>query len=214
MSRKLLRILVWTVVIAGAILGLLRLTAIRWWRVPSNDPWFQTSVTPTLQAGDLVVLWRLTRPTQYDLVLCPEPGAPTRVVLGRVMGEGNDLVSADQTGLSINGRHVRTERACGTFTVRDPRTAAEYEQTCSMEDVEGRLHPRGNQIPEAGPPAPLKTVKVPPGKFFLLSDNRQFPLDSRDFGVVDAASCKETVVFRLWGAKGYFDGSRRFDWIW
>jgi signal peptidase I len=59
----------------------------------------------------------------------------------------------------------------------------------------------------------MPPVTVKPGQFFLVSDNRQFPLDSRDFGPVDASTCTETIVFRLWGPGGYFNPNRRFDLI-
>ena len=63
-------------------------------------------------------------------------------------------------------------------------------------------------------PAPkFSRQEVPPGNVFLLSDNRLFPYDSRDYGSVPLDSCKETVFFRLVGIKGYLDGETRFTFI-
>jgi hypothetical protein len=54
---------------------------------------------------------------------------------------------------------------------------------------------------------------VPPGHVYLVSDNRLFPYDSRDFGPVEARSCKETVFFRLVGRGGFFDAKTRFTYV-
>jgi hypothetical protein len=56
-------------------------------------------------------------------------------------------------------------------------------------------------------------VDVPEGKWFLLSDNRVFPYDSRDYGLVDADTCKETVVGRLVSKKGWMDSKNRLNYI-
>jgi hypothetical protein len=47
----------------------------------------------------------------------------------------------------------------------------------------------------------------------LVSDNRRFPYDSRDYGPVERATCTDTVFFRLIGPGGFFDASRRFQYV-
>ena len=74
--RKVLRFLLWTAIIVGAIVGLARATAIRWVKIPMGDPYLEASIAPTLRGGDTVILWRLTKPGFGDLVVCPEPDAP------------------------------------------------------------------------------------------------------------------------------------------
>lgn len=211
--RSLLRFLVWTAIILGSLIGLARATAIRWWQVPMDDPWLGTSVAPTLQPGDWVILWRLTRPSEGDLVRCPEPRAPERIVLGRVLGTANDDISFERGLIKVNGRSLPTERGCDEFEIAHPKTGEPFRQGCGVEDLGGRLYMRGNLIPELAAVPSMKGKTVEPGQFFLVSDNRQFPFDSRDFGTVEAASCKETVIYRLWGKRGYFDQSRRFDLV-
>jgi hypothetical protein len=51
------------------------------------------------------------------------------------------------------------------------------------------------------------------GLVYLVSDNRQFPYDSRDFGLVERATCKEMVFFRLLSAEGWKDVAHRFSLI-
>jgi hypothetical protein len=54
---------------------------------------------------------------------------------------------------------------------------------------------------------------VEAGQVFLVSDNRQLPYDSRDFGLVERATCKEMVFFRLFSAEGLKDVDHRFSLI-
>ena len=209
--RTLIRLIVWTLIIVGSLVGLARATAIRWWQVPQDDPWLGASVAPTLRPGDWVLLWRLTRPVEGDLVKCPEPKAPERIVVGRILGAANDQIAFDRGQLRRNDRNLPTERSCESFEVAHPRTGEVVQQGCSIEDFEGRLYMRGNLA--ADPPPSMKVLTIEPGSFFLVSDNRQFPFDSRDYGTVEAASCRETVVYRLWSKHGYFDSVGRFDLV-
>jgi signal peptidase I len=211
--RSVLRYIVWAAIILGAFVALARTTAIRWWQVPMDDPWLGASVAPTLQPGDWVILWRLTRPTEGDLVRCPEPNAPERIVVGRVLATGNDKIEFDKGLVRINGQNLRTERGCEGFEVNHPKTGELVPQNCGIEDFDGRLYMRGNLVQELPAIPSMKMTQVAPGEFFLVSDNRQFPFDSRDYGTVAAASCTETAIYRLWGKGGYFDRSRRFELV-
>ena len=102
MFRKLLRFLFWVALVLGILIAFLRLTAIRWWRVPSNDPYLTASISPSLRGGDLILLWRLTKPAFSDLVLCPEPKQPGRVVIGRIAGVGRDELEITGADIKVN----------------------------------------------------------------------------------------------------------------
>jgi signal peptidase I len=212
--RRLLRLLLWTAILLGALIGVARGFALRWWTVPVHDPYLQASVAPTLAGGDLVILWRLTKPRFGDLVVCPEPDAPERVVLARLAGEAGDEVTIDESNVMINGRAPRSERACNSpkFVVKDPNVGTEVEQDCQIENLNGHVHMRGSTGAHKLQPLSFKH-EVGPGKAFLLSDNRLYPYDSRDYGTVDRASCKESVLFRIVSAKGFFDEATRFTLI-
>jgi signal peptidase I len=206
------RWLFWTILSLGAIVGLLRATSIRWWRIPADDPYLDASVEPSLRGGDLVLLWRLTPPTPGELVLCPEPKHPERVVIGRMLGEDRSRVRIDGSRVFVNEKVQATEGNCADdrFTVRSP-AGGEVEQRCSMEVASGLLHERGEA--EATADLPSYEVTLQPGEVALVSDNRRFPYDSRDYGPVDRSSCNETIFFRLMGEKGFFDTSRRFQYV-
>ncbi len=210
--RKLLRFVLWTAILLGTLVGIARVTAIRWWRVPDNDPYLEASIAPTLRGGDLVILWRLTKPVYGDLVVCPEPDAPERVVIGRYLGEAGDKIRIVTDNVWINDRKLETETACTErrFTVEDPEVGTEVEQHCHREVAGNRTYMRGSAAGQRVRPQDVDQ-DVPEGRVFLVSDNRLFPYDSRDFGTVDPDTCTETVVFRLVSREGFFDVKNRLS---
>ncbi len=209
------RFLVWTAILVALVLGLLRLVAIRWIRLPENDPVLETSVLPTLEGGDLIVLWRLSKPAFGDLVLCPEPQFPTRFVIGRIAGLPGDAVALKDGAPFVNGKPFVLDRSCEPTTFRfthPDRPSEEVEQGCSWESMGGGMHTMG--YPQIGAIVPEdRKYEVPDGQWFLLSDNRHFSYDSRDYGFVDASSCKELVVARLVSRRGWSDAARRLTYI-
>jgi signal peptidase I len=207
---KFLRFTAWTLFILAALVGVLRLTAIRWWQLPLNDPYLESSVAPTLHGGDWVLLWRATSPSYGSLVLCPEPKTG-RPVIGRILGEQGDHLKLDGSALTVNGTPARSDSNCDKFQSNDPSTGIETEQSCSNEDVTGRTHARGNVPSDALKPS--TELDVPSGQVALISDNRLFPWDTREFGMVDRPTCAETVVFRLVSKDGFFDVPNRLTLI-
>lgn len=212
---SLTRFLVWSALILGVVIGVARITAIRWVRLPMNDPVFETSVLPTLEGGDLLLLWRLSQPTFGDLVLCPEPQFPDRYVVGRILGEGGDQVRLKDGQVFVNGKSFVNERSCDPPTIEYPhpdRDSEQVKQPCSWEDAAGTLHMVGGVSGAKISPFEQQS-QVPEGHWFLVSDNRLFPYDSRDFGLVDKSTCKEIVLGRLVSRRGWTDSKRRMTYI-
>jgi signal peptidase I len=211
--RALTRWAMWSLISLGVLIGILRATAIRWWRVPRNDPYLEASLEPSLRGGDLVLLWRLTPPALGSLALCPEPKHSDRVVVGRLVGEERNTVRVDGTHVYVNEKIFPTEGSCTNdhFKVKPPQGGSELELSCSMEVASGLTHPRGDAGATADIPAFEVTLKT--GEVAIVSDNRRFPYDSRDYGPVERATCTDTVFFRLIGPGGFFDASRRFQYV-
>jgi signal peptidase I len=207
------RVAMWAVISIVAVVLLFRLTAIRWWKVPADDPYLVASVAPTLRAGDWVLLWRLTPPSPGSLVLCPEPKHPDRVVVGRMVGDEGQRVKVSGTYIEVSGKRLKSEGDCkkDRFTVAPPKGGPELELRCSTEVVSNWVHERGEA--EAIAELPDFEAQVHAGEVVLVSDNRRFPYDSRDFGVVDRSTCKETVFFRLFGRDGLSHSPTRFAYI-
>lgn len=211
--QKVLRFFVWVAIVLGAAVGILRATALRWWRIPANDPELSASLAPSLAGGDLVILWRLTKPGLGSLVTCPDPDDPTAVVMGRIAAVQGNVVSLLGDEVKINGVAPQVEYNCTDLklNVINPDTLKPVELACDMEDIGGRLHERAHGKPENIPRPFQKAVGT--GQIFLLSDNRVHPFDSRHFGTLPVDSCRESVVFRLVSEKGFFDVDSRLDYI-
>jgi len=210
--RVLGRWALWSLIGFVFLIGVLRATAIRWWKVPDDDPFLEASVAPSLNGGDWVLLWRLTEPTLGSLVICPEPKHADRWVVGRMIGEERDKVSVEGSRIMVGEKAFHTEGDCAKprFKVDPPQGGNEIEQRCSLEAAHGTIHMRGEA--EATAEVPPFEAEVDDGEVLLVSDNRRFPYDSRDFGPVDRATCKEMVFFRLIG-RGFFDEATRFEYI-
>lgn len=211
--RALTRWGMWSLIALGVFIGILRATAIRWWKVPDNDPYLEASIAPSLRGGDWVLLWRLTPPALGSLALCPEPKHADRFVVGRLVGEEHNTVRVEGSRVFVNEKVFPREGSCADdhFKVAPPQGGSELELACSMEVASGLTHPRGDADSTADIPAYEVELKV--GEVALVSDNRRFPYDSRDYGAVERATCTETVFFRLFGSGGFFDSSRRFQYV-
>ncbi|HKO92841.1 MAG TPA: signal peptidase I [Polyangiaceae bacterium] len=215
MPSNLIRNLAWALFFMGILVGVARLTCLRWWQVPEDDPTLTTSLEPTLHAGDWLILWRLTPPGYGDLVMCPDPGEAGEIVVGRIAAESGDRLSIDEDGsLMVNNSRAISERHCkrASFEVSHPRTGAAVELRCDIETLGGVHHQRGLK-PQGGlRPMPVN-VTVPSGQLYLVSDNRFYPFDSREYGPVPQESCTETVIFRLVSRLGFFDTESRLNLI-
>jgi len=212
----LFRFLIWVAIFVGVIVGGLRLFFVRWLRLPENDPVFTTSLLPSLEGGDLIIVQRVTKPIFGDLVLCPEPNYPQRYVIGRILGLPGDVVRINAQAPEVNGKTFPFERICNPNTIRYPHPAMpseEVEQQCYYEALASqRVHKTGRTGGHKVTPED-RSYQVPDGQVFLVSDNRLFPYDSRDYGVVPVDSCKETVALRLVGKLGWTDVQKRMTLI-
>jgi signal peptidase I len=216
MPNSSLRFLVFTLLVVGVAVGALRLTCLRWWKVPEDDPDLTASLAPTLAPGDWLILWRATAPGFGDLVLCPDPEDPNEVFVGRIVGEPGDTLSIDDMGwVTVNNVRMRSEVACDPpkFTVPNPRSGAAVDMRCDIETLGGVHHQRALVPPTAAVKPTALRREVEAGALYLVSDNRLYPFDSRDFGPLPQASCKEAVIFRLVSRLGFSDVKKRLSWI-
>jgi signal peptidase I len=213
--RAIVKLVVWVALIVGGIVAFLRATCMRIWTMPGDDGLLSVSVMPTLEPGDVLVLWRLGTPSFGELVRCPDPDVPARFVVGRILGEQGDRVVAEQTSITVNEKVIGSRRACtpAQLTVFDPKTGEAFDESCEIEEAGGIEYTRARAThPPAQQTMPFQT-KVPAGNVFLASDNRHYHDDSRDFGPVPKDNCHERIVFRLWSARGWFDEGRRMSLI-
>jgi signal peptidase I len=208
----LFRLFLWALAVLAVICGALYLFVFDVWRVPSDDPQLTASILPTLAPGDVMLVMRKPGIGRGELVRCGDPQAPGRFVVARAMGEGGDHVAIEGESVSIDGHHAPTARACeqGRVDVLDPNTNQDEVLTCTVEDYGEMPHPTLRGTERIEPPTRITVEK---GRWFLVSDDRHFHLDSRDYGQLDEAACQH-VVFRLVGAGGLFDATRRLTVVW
>jgi signal peptidase I len=208
----LIKFLLWTAGILGAIGGFLYLTLLDFWRLPTDDAQLSVSVEPTLSAGDLVLVTRHGTPSVPYLVRCTDPDAPGRFVVGRIVGGGGDKVDLINESLTVNGGHAPSPRACvtSTVTLTNPATNSEETLNCRETEFGGITH---QVLALSDHPEPGKSTQVESGKVYLVSDNHHMHLDSRDFGPVLPSSCQH-IVARVWSRDGFGDDKHRFTFIW
>jgi signal peptidase I len=210
----LVKFVVWVTLIFGTVVLFLRATCLNAWTMPGDDALLSLSVVPTLEPGDVLLTWRAGTPAFGELVRCPDPEAPGRFVVGRILGEQGDNVVAEQSAITVNNKIVATRRACSPaqLSVFDPHTGEAFDLSCEIEDAGGIEYTRARATTPPAQVLPYRK-KVPMEHVFLASDNRHYHDDSRDFGTVPKASCHERILFRLWSARGWFDEKRRMMFI-
>ncbi len=209
---KLWRGLFWSAAFLVVIGLIARAAFVDVWVLP-DDLKMSASVAPSLAGGDAILFMRHNRPAFGDLVRCSDPDDPTRFVVGRVVGLGGDTVETNGRELSVNGKRYLGQMACAEprVSIPHPTSGSTVEIWCDQVEIAGHPHMRGSSD-KAGIFTPT-TATVGPGMLYLLSDDRSYHDDSRDFGTVPAESCTGRVIFRLWGKQGWSDDKRRLMFV-
>ncbi len=205
--RTLVRIILWVLGIASVVCIALYYTLLEPWTVPVDDPQLAVSLLPTMAAGDAVLLSRSVSAQPGQLVRCSDPDAPGRFVIGRVLAKTGSNIQIKGGLATVDRRSPPSPTRCDTPTmsVRNPGTGEDIDLDCANEELGGGYHEmlRGKTVEKDTDITPLT------GATFIISDNRVYHLDSRDFGVVNTSTCQH-ILFRLWSA----DGQKRMNLIW
>ena len=210
---KLLRVIGWTAVVLGVVGGLARALLCEGWTIPDENTRLGVSMEPSLTAGDTVLMLSHGSPGFGDLVRCTDPDDANGFVVGRVAGLSGDVVEVSGRDLAVNNKRYMSEQACPIprVTVVHPTSQKEVTISCDQVDMGGRVHYRG--YTSKADIFTATKASVTAGMVFLLSDDRSYHDDSRDFGMVPVASCKSRIFFRLWGKDGWKDDRRRLSYI-
>jgi signal peptidase I len=122
-------------------------------------------------------------------------------------------VETDGRELSVNGKRYLGEMVCAKDKVQvpHPSSGSLVNVWCDIVSIAGHPHFRGTG--EKGSITSPTKHTVGEGMLFLLSDDRTYHYDSRDFGTVPASSCSGPIVFRLWGKDGWKDEARRMTYV-
>ncbi len=205
--KVLTRILFWVLLIGGGVWGLLYLTIMEPWAVPSTDPQLLTSVQPNIFADDYLILSRHNDAQVGWVVRCADPDAPGLFVLARVVARMGETVDIQKGQVRVDNRNPLAPTRCDPpkMTVRSPVSQQDVELDCSNEELGATTH----QVLRGETAEKDTHTVVDANKVFLISDNRPMHLDSRDFGQLSVNTCQH-VLFRLWSSQE----NHRFSLIW
>jgi len=123
-------------------------------------------------------------PERGDIVVFAYPKNPEQHYVKRVIGMPGDTVEMRNGFVSVNGRMLDEPYAQRTDPLHDvysPEFAWQRAHFVGRPDDARRLRPSRDSW---GP------LAVPPGKYFVLGDNRDNSSDSRYWGFVEAAAIK------------------------
>lgn len=146
------------------------------------------SMEPTLLIGDYL----LTRPLtarevpRATIVTMHPPTDENAVWVKRVAAIGGDRVHFDNKTLILNGQPQNEPYAVHTTKYVDS-FRDQWPQLPTMQLPNGWGDYIAQHIVDG-------EIVVPPGKYFVLGDNRDDSLDSRYFGFVDRSALESTPV--------------------
>jgi signal peptidase I len=189
------------------------------------------SMIPTLLVGDLILVNKFTyglrlpvlntritegtRPQRGDVMVFRYPPKPSLDYIKRVVGVPGDTVAYLNKRLTINGTPVKTTALPEFFDEDAMRYFKQFQ-----EELGGAPHRLLNDVdrPAFVPGADAfegrdgcsytvegVTCKVPPGKYFMMGDNRDNSLDSRYWGFVP----EENIVGRAFFVWMNFSNPKR-----
>jgi signal peptidase I len=207
--RWLWREWVKSLLIIVALVGAFRSAVADWNDVPSG------SMKPTILPGERVVVNRLaydlklpfTRvrlarwesPRRGDIVVFFSPADNVRLVK-RVVGLPGDSIALRNERLVINGVPLEYELAPA------PANAAASASTIRAVEQLGDTWHEVQIVPATPALRSFGPVRVPPGHYFVMGDNRDQSSDSRVFGFVAG----DRIVGRAFAIAASLDPERHF----
>lgn len=170
-----------TIVIALAVTFVVKTWVLQVYSIPS------TSMVPTLEVGDRVVVSKLERdPGRGDIVVFdrPEtsPAGPDdpEVLIKRVIGLPGERVASRGGRVYVDGQLLEESYLPeGTVTRIGCR---ETWGSCDRVDPEAEGY----------------ELVVPDGAYLVMGDNRSYSSDGRDFGPIEQELIVGRAVLRVW----------------
>jgi signal peptidase I len=171
------------VVVAFAIALVIRSFILQPYIIPSG------SMLNTLQVGDRLFvtkfsygihlpflekeIFSLGEPERGDIIVFPFPNDKSVDYIKRVVGVPGDVIEIRDKQLYRNDKPVREDYVVHN----DPHTATRRDN--------------------------MKPVLVPPGKVFVMGDNRDYSEDSRFWGFVDKDAIHGRAAFIYWSSVNF-----------
>jgi signal peptidase I len=191
--------------IAVAIVAPLRSVVADWNDVPTG------SMQPTILIGDRIWVNKLaydlkvpfstirlstwSDPQRGDIIVFRSPGKDAKRLVKRAVAVPGDLIEMRAEHLFINGQPAEYERVDNGGD-----TALVLNETVSDRTHSVMFEPKKPALRSFGP------VRVPPGSYFAMGDNRDNSFDSRYFGFVS----RDLIVGRTTKVAMSFDRERHW----
>jgi signal peptidase I len=142
----------------------------------------------TLLIGDYVLVRVVLSPSRGDLVLFRYPVDPRQVFVKRVVATGGDRLRIKDKRLFVNGVPPNEPYALHKTSYIEPfRDNFPSEPDVTLPDLQSNM--AGDEL------------MVPPGKLFVMGDNRDSSLDSRYWGFLDPKSIIGKPVLTYFSAE-------------
>ncbi len=149
-----------------------------------------SGMVPTLLVGDQVLVAKLGARNRElrrgDIAVFRAPSSPETVYAKRVVAVGGDEVAIRGGEVWVAGKPLpRTPLGRRVFHERSEGIWIPHELEVFEEEAGGRRYLVGQGH---GPLTDAAPVQVPEGHLFVLGDNRDNSVDSRNFGTVPVAN--------------------------
>ena len=163
------------------------------------------------QRGDIVV-FTVARDPRDPSHICPVdrcPGKPTEEFVKRIVGLPGETVEVRPDGsVRIDGRLLEASET-GDWFEDEMGTALAVR-----EEHNGRCHYHVLDDPRLS--GAVKRVKVEPGRYFMMGDNRDHSNDSRGWGTVRPIEFRGPALFLYWSwdyNRGWLELLNPLTWI-
>jgi signal peptidase I len=172
------------------------------------------SMKPTIEEGDRVVVNKLAYdlkvpfttfellkwgdPQRGDIVVLFSPADGTRLVK-RVVGVPGDRIEMRDNTLFVNG-HAAQWREIGLQDDSEQGSSVVVEENLAGVNHEVMFTPQMAAVRSFGP------LTVPPGRYFVMGDNRDNSNDSRFIGLID----RQRIVGKATAVAFSFDRAHHF----
>ncbi len=182
-----MRVLLWVLIIGGILF------LIGWAFLFESYEVRDNAMAPNLIRGDKVLVYLHASQDTGTPVICQHPSKADEMVVGRIVGKHGDELKIARDNLYVNGSQAEAtiEDEYVLVDERDtgaPRTLKLRERIETLGMIRYRI-----LWPEKGSSFSrrlrMRQTTVPPGRYYLLADNRAFGDDSRVYGPVEISSC-------------------------